>query len=135
MRLEGWESRLARLIEEARHRPYVLGENDCFRMACEVVRALTGDDLWPVYQGYTTRREALARLALLGSTFESAFDKVFGSPRLPWQNARRGDIVALQSEDGEKHLGVCNGSTVAGLLEHGLAFFPLPVALCCWRVG
>lgn len=136
VRLEGWESRLAAAIEWARARPYVLGQHDCFRVACRVLEALTGVDRWPEWAGrYSTKDEALALLAQHGSSFNAAFDWFFGvaheNPRL----ARRGDIVKCVDETGEAHLGVCVGPEVAVLRESGLAFAPLAAAHCCWRVG
>lgn len=135
-RLEGWESRLAAVIETARHRPYVLGEHDCFRVACAAVEALTGVDHWPTFAGrYATKREALALLAQHGSTFEAAGDGFFGVPHAPVEYAMRGDIVALRTADGEKHLAVWTGSALACMAEEGLLFLPRAAGYCCWKVG
>lgn len=134
-RLEGWEQKLDRLLEEARRQPYRLGEHDCFRLTSRVVEALTGIDLWPRFRGYRTRRQALATIARCGPTFETAGDFVFGSPRVDWRALRRGDIAAFQTSDGYKHLAICNGRTLAVLVESGLEFPPTSAALCGWRVG
>jgi len=134
-RLEGWEQRLDAVIEAARHRPYVLGEHDCFRVACQVIEALTGVDRWPQFSGYRTRREALARLAAHGSNFEAAGDWFFGSERVEAREARRGDIVALASLNGEKHLAVCMGAQSACLTDAGLASVPTAACICAWRIG
>jgi len=135
VRLAGWESRLSSVIESARRLPYVLGEHDCFRVACLAIEALTGIDHWPQFRGYRTRREALAAIARHGSTFEAAGDWFFGSPRVPARRARRGDLVALADAAGEKHLGVCLGRTAAYLAPGGLVFLPVKSALCAWRIG
>lgn len=134
MRLDGWESRLSLLIEEARHRPYALGEHDCFRLACRAVEALTGVDRWPEFAGYTTKREALALLARHGSSFEGAFDKLAGE-RVEARLARRGDLVCVQSEDGEKHLGVVTGQDAAFLAPEGIRWVSVAACRCAWRVG
>ena len=135
-RLEGWEQRLDALIEAARDRPYVLGEHDCFRVACAVIEALTGVDRWPEWAGrYSTKREALVLLAQYGSSFEAAGDRFFDSPRMDWKLARRGDIVALATPDGEKHLGVVLDHRAAFLGVGGLSWFPASAALCAWRIG
>lgn len=136
MRLEGWEARLAAVIRDAASKPYWLGEHDCFRFACKAVEALTGVDRWPEFRGrYSNRREALALLARHGKTFEAAFDWFFGVPRVGWRRARRGDIGAFQTPDGEKHLGVCNGRDVVVLLSKGIT--PVPAAFCgaFWQIG
>lgn len=134
-RLEGWEQRLQAIIEDARARPYVLGEHDCFRLACRVVEALTGIDRWPEFAGYTTKRGALLALAQYGSSFEDAGDWFFGAPRIDVKQARRGDILALQDDVGEKHLAVCLGHQLACLREDGLLFLKTSAAHCAWRVG
>lgn len=135
MRLEGWEGRLAAIVDEARGRPYVLGEHDCFRVACRVVEALTGEDLWPRFSGYRTKAEALRYIARHGSSFEACFDHVFGAARVDVRAARRGDLCAIQSADGMKHLGVCLGAETALLADDGLTFYPTLSCLCAWRVG
>lgn len=134
-RLDGWESRLAAVLEAARHRPYVLGKHDCFRLACAAIEALTGEDRWPQFAGYHTRRQAMRRLAAHGRTFQEAGDWFFGAPSVDVRQARRGDIVALKTPDGEKHAGVCNGAESAFLAPEGLLWVPTRSALCCWRVG
>lgn len=135
MRIEGWEARLAAIVEAARVRPYVLGEHDCFRVACEVVEALTGVDRWLEFVGYRTKREALVLLARHGATFEAAFDWFFGAAHVDVRLARRGDIVALADETGEKHLGVCLGLNAAYLAPTGLVQVPTRQGLCAWEVG
>lgn len=121
------------VIEAARARPYQLGEHDCFRVACQVIEALTGIDRWPEFFGYRTRREAMAKLAHYGSTFEKAGDWFFGVPHTDWKRAQRGDIACV--EDGDKHLGVVLGHEIAFLSDSGLVFLPLTCATCVWHVG
>lgn len=134
-RLEGWESRLAAVIEDARAQPYVLGAHDCFRVACRAVEALTGVDRWPAFAGYNTKREALAKLAQFGSSFEAAGDWFFGAPGVDVRLARRGDICCVETADGEKHLGVCLGRDTAVLAAEGLTFVATLLCRCAWRVG
>jgi len=136
MRLEGWEARLAAVLEAARGRRYVLGEHDCFRLACQVVEALTGVDRWPEFGGwYRTKREALALIALHGSSFESAFSWFFGGPSVAVGLARAGDIAKFVDAAGEAHLGVVIDASVAVLGPEGLAFVPRSACACAWRVG
>lgn len=135
-RLEGWEQRLLRVLEDARTRPYRLGEHDCFRVACAAVEALTGVDRWPEFAGrYRTRREALVLLARHGRTFQEAGNWFFGSEAVDVRLARRGDIVCVRTPDGEHHLGVCEGERTAVLGEQGLLRLPTLAGVCCWRIG
>jgi hypothetical protein len=134
-RLEGWEDRLFAVIEAARHAPYRLGEHDCLRVACQSVQALTGVDLWPQFAGYTTTRQALAKILEYGKTLPEAVSFVLGvepeSPKL----ARRGDVCHYI--DTEDHLGVCIGEHVAVLGPDGIALVPITsdAVRCCWRIG
>ena len=145
MRLEGWERRLLAVIDDARARPYALGEHDCFRLACSAVQALTGADLWTYWAGkYKTRREALrllAEFALLphGATalevFTAAAGRLFHTRLESPRRACRGDIMEyIDPPSGEPHLGVCVGAHAAVLGEHGLAFVPITRCEGCWRI-
>ena len=157
IRSNGWERRLAGVIESARDVPYVLGTHDCFRVACQAVEALTGIDLWEEWAGqYRTRGEAIALLrhyAARGgyrpphpalspegrgestrqSAFTFAFSRLFGHDPEPMTRARRGDIC--EYFDREPHLGVCQGATVAVLGEFGLKHVPRSACSHCWLIG
>jgi hypothetical protein len=134
MRLEGWEGRLYAVLDAARARPYKLGEHDCFKVACQVLEALTGVNRWPEFAGhYTTRREARRLIARHGRSFEAAFDWFFGSANVPVRYAQRGDIVALAAGD-DKHLGVCLGAESTFLSDEGLVRLPTLDCLCAWKI-
>lgn len=134
MRLEGWEGRIASVIEAARRKPYAIGEHDCFRLTCIVIEALTGEDRWPEFAGrYASRRESMHLLAQYGRTFDTAFDWFFGGAHLPMSQARRGD--AAKYTDVEPHLGIVTGSQVAVLGDRGLVSVPLSDCEHCWRIG
>jgi len=136
MRLSGWEARLEQVLDAARKTPYALGRHDCFRVACQVVHALTGVDRWAEFAGtYATKREALREIARRGGTFEDAGDWFFGAARIDCVYAKRGDVVAVQTTDGDKHLGVCLGVRSAMLGPHGLVFLPTTDCLCAWSIG
>ena len=123
-------------ISDALLQPYILGEHDCFRLACRVVELLTGVDRWSEFAGkYKTRRQAERLLAVHGSTFELAGDWFFGSPHRSSALAARGDICCVETEDGVKHLGICIGKFTALLGPDGLVFLPTLGALCAWRIG
>jgi hypothetical protein len=134
-RLEGWERRLQAVIEAARAEPYVLGSHDCFRLACRVIEALTGKNRWAAFAGYTSKREALARLARYGSSFEAAGNWFFGCALAPVAQGRRGDIALLVDSGGERHLAVVLDHRVACMRPEGLVFLPLRACGGVWRVG
>lgn len=133
-RLQGWESRLAAVIEHARAAPYCLGTHDCFRVACQAVEALTGVDLWRAWAGrYATRQESIRLMAEYAGDFTACFTKLFEIAPAHVAQARRGDI--LEYVAGDPHLGVCVGERVAVLGERGLAFVPLAACRHVWRIG
>jgi hypothetical protein len=136
-RLPGWEQRLAWVLESYRHRPYALGSNDCIRLACDTVQALTGEGLWHLLMGrYQDRDSAIRLVHQWGRTWSQAFSALFGeAPRMPYA-ARRGDILTFD-DARDKHLAVCAGPDVAVYGPQGLGFVPLTDArlLECWRIG
>src|SRR5690349_23490261 len=124
-RLEGWERRYQAVLDATARQPYALGENDCFRLACAMLEALTGVDRWPEFAGqYKTYRESLVLLHQYGSSFDAAFDWFFGVPHCAPGYARRGDIVKVLDANGTAHLGVSTGTQVAVFREHGLSYEP-----------
>lgn len=147
-RTEGWETRLAAALERFHARPYRLGENDCFRLACAVLEALTGQDRWPEFDGrYASRRAAISLIRTyadaapegiagsLESPFDVAFSGFFGVGPCSAGYARRGDIVKVCDANGTAHLGVCLGAQIAVYREQGVAREPRESAVCCWRIG
>lgn len=133
-RLDGWEARYAAVMDDARRKPYLVGQHDCFRLACAVLEALTGEDRWPEFAGqYSSRREAMRLLARHGRNFDEAGDWFFRGARVPMTQGRRGDIAKYF--DSESHLGVITGGQVAVLAESGLVAVPRSVCGHCWRIG
>lgn len=136
-RRQGWELRLNAVLETARRRPYVLGESDCLRVACETVAALTGVDFWPRFAGYKTRRGALVTIARVAPSLAEAVSVTLGVKQSGVFAAWRGDLLLFRDDSGEDHIGVSCGSTVALTAPEGWLLIPLshPGLLCSWRVG
>jgi hypothetical protein len=135
-RLDGWEARLAVLFKDAHQKPYVLGQHDCFSFACAAVLALTGVDLWSQWAGaYSDRRGALRAIATYGGNFTDAASKLFGSAPVPMHRAMRGDICEYRDREGEKHLGVVDGSHCTVLGEHRVGTLPRSDFEHAWRIG
>lgn len=136
-RREGWESRLAAVLETARARPYVLGEADCLRTACEAVAALTGVDFWPRFAGYRSKRQALLTIARIAPSLGEAVTATLGVPPMRVLAAWRGDLALYRDAQGEDHLGIVIGPQVALAAAEGWTLVPLshPGLVCAWRVG
>lgn len=123
-RLEGWEERLAAVIEEYRSRPYELGRSDCLSLACAAYAALRGVDYWPRFAGtYSTQREAVARIREIGRNLDDAVIRTAQLDRIPISHASRGDLVLYRDGAGA-HLTVCIGASVAAFGPEGLVFLP-----------
>lgn len=136
-RIQGWESRLAATLEAARRTPYELGTNDCLRLACACVEALTGIDHWPRFAGYHSKRQALVTIARIAPSLGEAVTATLGVPPSRVFAAWRGDLVLYRDPGGEDHLAVADGPQVAVYTDAGLGFLPLadPGLLCSWRIG
>lgn len=135
-RIDGWEGRFWDTIHGAEGKPYVLGEHDCFKLTCDVVKALTGVDLWSPWKGrYSTERQALKLIAQYGGSFNGAFTKLFNTSVVDPSMARRGDVLRFDDDNGTPHLGVCVGSTVCLLAEKGLTRVERADCIACWRIG
>ena len=135
MRLDGWEASLNSILEAASLRPYVIGEWDCFKMACDVIAAITGrPNPWPEWKGrYHDERSAVDLLHQRGG-FMRAFSDGFGSEPVSPRLAQRGDICAYRDEERIFHLGVCVGDKVALLSENGLVFVAIAQCKAAWRI-
>lgn len=137
MRREGWEARLAAAIDAALNEPYVLGENDCLRLACAAVDALTGTDYWPRFAGYRTHRQALVTIARIAPSLGEAVTATLGVQPASPRAALRGDLLLFRDDVGEDHLGVCIGRDVVLLAADGAITTGIDDArlLCSWRIG
>lgn len=135
VRLDGWEERLARLVDDADKRAYRLGEHDCFRFACDTVQALTGREVWSQWAGrYSRRAECVRLIRGVAVDLRAAVAAVLGVEPIPVAMAGRGDIYLF--EDGLPHLAVGLGSQVLVLLPVGLGIIRPndPRLTAAWRV-
>lgn len=135
IRVEGWEGRLAQVVEVWRARPFAWGGADClaFARACQI--ALLRRDLFMDLPTYSSRKEASAALKALGlRPAVSAIDA-----RLPSQAitlARRGDWILYQRRvGGFGALGVVMGRASLVMGPDGLVSVPTREAKTAWAVG
>lgn len=132
MRIDGWEARLAEVVDAAIDRPFAWGTHDCCTFAAACVDAVTGSDHLD-HLGYEDERTAKRVIACHGGLVEAIAARL-GSPCAGWAHARRGDICLVPTEQGDG-LGVCVGHRIVLPGERGLASYPLHLAQCTWRVG
>lgn len=135
-RIEGWERRLAAVIDRNRFRAFQWGVNDCGTLAFEVYEAVMGErrSSWSTW---STIREAAE---LLGQKpIEQWGDEFFGDHAFGFRSGRRGDIALVPTDRAELTerlaFGVVIGTQVAAPGEKAMAFQPLRRATMIWRVG
>lgn len=137
-RTEGWESRLAALVEERRRVPFQWGANDCTLFAADAVLAITGFDTATNHRGwYSDRASALRHLARGWRSLEALATYNLGPPIEPLR-AMRGDVaLGLWATDtfGRQALGVVLGRHVVTPGPAGLVFNSLRTAIRAWPVG
>ena len=135
-RHQDWPEQLAAQVAAAQRKDYVIGVHDCLRFTCQCIASMTGVDYWPQFSGYTTLRQAQAKILSVAPTLQAAVCAVLGQSSAPVLMARRGDVVLFNDTFGE-HLGVCTGAFVAVLQRHGLLLLPIshPGMVCSVRVG
>ncbi len=129
MRIEGWETRLAELVEARRRVPFAWGSNDCISFAADAVMALTGVDPLAAWRG-SYGADATFDLVTI--------EREFGRGRQQITAARRGDIVLMPFGAGSQitHGGaVCLGEKSASPGELGLVFNPTRAARLFWPIG
>lgn len=131
-RHEDWPKRLDLAIEAARGRLFCWGQHDCALFAANVVQQLTGIDYATSWRGtYSTALEAKRRLGDAGGLLQVVTDAL-GTP-IPAAQASRGDVVALQTENGPA-IGICVGIDAAFPGESRLMFVRTDRCLQAWRV-
>jgi hypothetical protein len=146
-RTEGWEARLARLIERAPNVPFAWGTRDCCLWAADGVEALTARDPAASWRGgYDNEEGALRTLrAVLGADvhpsryIEAMAERIaseIGATESTEAFARRGDIALLDGPLG-RALAVIdlNGRYIVGVTQGGVARVPLAAGLRHWSVG
>jgi hypothetical protein len=142
-RVDEWPRLLNALVEQFRTVPFIWGIHDCgtFSMAC--VAAITGrapnDTAVPrnTLQGYL-RLIAAQPDGILG--LARPIFGPFGTEMDGWQNARRGDVVIINSPRVQQvgvpeAMGVCMGGTVACVGANGLEFVSLMDITKVFRIG
>ncbi len=137
MRLEGWEARLAGVLEDWRDREIEWSTSDCSNLVCDVTAALTGEpDRLGEFRGRYYDAET-AREIIEGLGFASLADLIASRwPEIPPAFAHRGDI-GFMPEIGEMALCVVMGPTVLGVVENGrgLSAYPREKMTRAFRVG
>lgn len=131
-RVQDWEAKLAELVESRLTTPFKWGDNDCCTFPIDVVKAVTGVEIFPVT--WASKEEAVDVLREAGG-IEAAWSEAFCKPgNQNWREMRRGD-VGLFYDNGRNVGVVCVGERVCGPGDSGMSFWPTSAVRCFWRVG
>ena len=137
-RFPDWPERLAAFLAQRSRQAGAWGVNDCASTAFSAIAAITGIDLWPLRQQYTTQKEGLQMVKdRWGGNLEEAVSQIFqkaGYQPIPVLRAQRGDAVLLDGEEGPS-LGVVGSDGVYVAAARGFTVLPLRACRRAWRVG
>lgn len=137
-RLSDWEARLAALIREARHRPFLTAVHDCGTFAADAVAAVTGvDPLAPLRERYCDEAAQPGFTGWSPVAILRALAVEHRWKRVPWRLAQRGDLALVRGADGAACAAVVDlsGRRVVAPGPSDLVAFPLDRASACWRIG
>lgn len=117
--------------------PFDWATRNCCHFAAAWVREREGFD--PMEGLARTESEEAAReqISALGGDLARAWANRMGREPIDVRFAQEGDVVIVPANvEGGLAAGICTGEAIAALMESGaVAFFPLKVGRCAWRVA
>jgi len=134
MRIEKWETALARYIEQCRSIPFKWGEHDCATFCAGAVQAITGEDLFAPFRGLYADEESAGAIVAewAEGDYEALITGIVGEPKAV-EFANRGDIV-LSLRYRLPTIGVCVGERSAFVTKKGLTFAPTIDSEKAWSI-
>lgn len=130
-RLENWPLLLSNYLRSRKDMPFAWGSNDCMAFAAYGIEAITGEQLFGDYAGYTTEAEADALLQA-NDGVEGILTAVMGQPSGIIKMAKRGDIVLINAPSPTAGIVDDSGQRVALVTKNGLVRHPLVKASKFW---
>jgi len=131
VKLERWENKLYKYIEDNRKKSFKWGKFDCCIFVAGAIKEMTGIDFYKEYKGkYSTEENAYLTLYEVSGykTIIGLLNNLFDKKELNMM--QRGDIVMK----GDKALGVCLGVNCAFLSLEGITLEPIESITRCWGV-
>jgi hypothetical protein len=135
-----WQSRLSDYLVAVARRPFKYGDLDCGLFVAGAIAAMTGVDVARDLRGYSSRREAFARIrGMCGRpTMAAAADHLaaqFGIREVPVAMAQRGDAVQLaRGSKAKLGLVAMHGFEVLIPYHDGILRVPRSLAVRAWRI-
>jgi hypothetical protein len=133
-----WEARLAAVLADARGKPFRTAHHDCGTFAADAITAMTGrDPLAGLRERYRTEAAAPEFAGWSPVVLIRALAADLAWQRVPWRQARRGDLAVIRGADGAACAAIVDlsGRRLAAAGPAGLAHFPFDRAVACWRIG
>lgn len=137
VRVKDWDRRLAAVTARHLNTPSEWGASDCIMKVAEAVEAVIGEDMARLYRGkYSTEIGAAKILRKKGcANVEELLAKKFKPVgRLM---AQRGDVVSIDTQDGQVAAGYVTEYGVAVATPSGIVFHPQtsPAIRKAFKVG
>lgn len=139
MRLQNWPIKLDQYLRANRGRAFAYGSWDCFQFVRGAVEAMTGLDIGERARPYHSRFGYLRQMVrfcdsagledLAGQLLEE-----YGAREVPARAAARGDVVVMETPEGQvMGLVSLDGTAALGLAPSGaMVRLPLYLAAGAW---
>ncbi|WP_342640943.1 DUF6950 family protein [Rhodoligotrophos ferricapiens] len=122
MRLPDWPERMIEVIRAHERAPFEWGKSDCWCLAMDVVKAITGSDPYAHVRRYQTA--AGSRRVMRTEGFASIGDALAAAfVEIPPVMAQRGDLGVVVVE-GAEAVCICEGVLWVGKSPTGVVRFP-----------
>jgi len=132
-RRQDWPLRLNAWLESVRTKRFVWGEHDCALGAADAVLMMTGTDPAAAFRGRYTSKVGAALIIVEHGGLEAMVTAALGDPLPTPKLARRGDVVLVDSPEGQA-IAVVLGASAAGPGPDGAVFVPMEGWKAAWRV-
>lgn len=144
-RYADWHRRLHEAVQRLAGRPWFYGRHDCCLAACDLIRAMTGEDPARDLRRYRSERGAYRQAMRHGGVEALAVDvaRRFDAPEVDPRFAQRGDVCVVYGDYGGLYgwteaLGVVDLSgrfVLVAAQPGGWAHVPIVQARRAWRIG
>jgi hypothetical protein len=126
-----WSRRLGDFLKSRRNMPFEWGTNDCLAFAGAAVHAITGDDYFAEYKGYTDEEGAKALLEKHGGV-KGIISRHLGAGLGNYRLAKRGDIVMVRIPHDTAGVVDDSGQRILVVTPTGTVALPISKAVRVW---
>lgn len=131
VRKENWTMLLSDYLTEKRAEPFQWGSNDCLMFAAKGIEALTGENIYAEYEGYSDEIGAKEITEAHGGV-EGIIRKHLGAGSRDVLKAKRGDVLICKMPQIVAGLLDDSGQYVVMVSPEGLRRIPLKMAWRYW---